>query len=176
VCEAKVVDDNGNALGDNEIGEIWLRGPNVIPGYWKNPAATEAAFGGGWFRSGDLGYRDSEGFYYVVDRKKDVIIRGGENVYCAEVEAAILGQPGIKDCAVIGLPDPEYGEQVAAVIQVADAVHAGALPDQLRAALAGTLAKFKIPSSFKLTEAELPRTATGKVLKRELREMFTRTG
>ena len=173
-CEARVVDENGNDVHTAEIGEIWLRGPNVIPGYWKNPEATEAAFGGGWFRSGDLGYRDSEGLYYVVDRKKDVIIRGGENVYCAEVEAAILEHPLVKDVAVVGLPDPEYGEQVAAVIQVANEGAAAKLPDELRASLAATLAKFKIPTSYKLTEYELPRTATGKVLKRELRELFAR--
>jgi acyl-CoA synthetase (AMP-forming)/AMP-acid ligase II len=137
-----------------------------------NPEATEAAFGGGWFRSGDLGYRDSEGFYYVVDRKKDVIIRGGENVYCAEVEAAILEHPMVKDVAVIGLPDQEYGEQVAAVIQVADEARAKSLPDELREKLSASLAKFKIPSSYKIQESELPRNATGKVLKRELREMF----
>lgn len=173
-CDAIIVDDNGNPLGDNQIGELWVRGPNIIPGYWKNPDATEAAFGGGWFRTGDLGYRDSGGLHYVVDRKKDVIIRGGENVYCAEVEAAILEHPLVKDVAVVGLPDPEYGEQVAAVIQVADQAAAGALPDELRSMLSAKLARFKIPSSFKLTEGELPRTATGKVLKRELREMFAR--
>jgi acyl-CoA synthetase (AMP-forming)/AMP-acid ligase II len=173
-CEARVVDENGKDVHTAEVGEIWLRGPNVIPGYWKNPEATEAAFGGGWFRSGDLGYRDSEGLYYVVDRKKDVIIRGGENVYCAEVEAAILEHPLVKDVAVVGLPDPEYGEQVAAVIQVANEAAAAKLPDELRASLAATLAKFKIPSSYRLTEHELPRTATGKVLKRELRELFAR--
>jgi long-chain acyl-CoA synthetase len=173
-AEVRVVDDNGKDLHTAEIGEIWIRGPNVIPGYWKNPAATEAAFGGGWFRSGDLGYRDSEGLYYVVDRKKDVIIRGGENVYCAEVEAAILEHPLVKDCAVIGLPDPEYGEKVAAMIQVADAARAAHLPDELRSSLGVSLAKFKIPTAFKLTEHELPRTATGKVLKRELRELLAK--
>ena len=173
-AEVRIVDDAGNDLHTSEIGELWIRGPNVIPGYWKNPEATEAAFGGGWFRSGDLGYHDSEGLYYVVDRKKDVIIRGGENVYCAEVEAAILEHPLVKDAAVIGLPDPEYGEQVAAVIQVADAASAAGLPDALRTALAATLAKFKIPTSYKLTEHELPRTATGKVLKRELRALFAK--
>ena len=171
-CEARIVDENGKDVHTAEVGELWLRGPNVIPGYWKNPEATEAAFGGGWFRSGDLGYRDSEGLYYVVDRKKDVIIRGGENVYCAEVEAAILEHPLVKDVAVVGLPDAEYGEQVAAVIQVANEGAAAKLPDELRNSLAATLAKFKIPSSYKLTEHELPRTATGKVLKRELRELF----
>ena len=170
--EVRIVDEQGMDVPEGEVGEIWMRGPNVIPGYWKNPTATEAAFGGGWFRSGDLGYRDAEGFHYVVDRKKDVIIRGGENVYCAEVEAQILEHPLVKDVAVVGLPDPEYGEQVAAVIQVADVGRAAALPDELRAELAKSLAKFKIPSSYKLTTAELPRTATGKVLKRELRELF----
>ncbi len=173
-AEIRIVDDNGNDLKTTEVGELLIRGPNVIPGYWKNPVATEAAFGGGWFRSGDLGYRDSEGLYYVVDRKKDVIIRGGENVYCAEVEAAILEHPLVKDVAVVGLPDPEYGEQVAAMIQVAEVARAASLPDELRASLAVSLAKFKIPTSFKLTEHELPRTATGKVLKRELRELFAR--
>ncbi len=172
--EVRIVDDQGNDVPEGEVGEIWMRGPNIIPGYWKNPAATEAAFGGGWFRSGDLGYRDAEGFHYVVDRKKDVIIRGGENVYCAEVEAAILEHPLVKDVAVVGLPDPEYGEQVAAVIQVADVGRASALPDELRSSLSTSLAKFKIPTSYKLTTEELPRTATGKVLKRELRELFKR--
>jgi long-chain acyl-CoA synthetase len=173
-CDAVIVDDNGTPLDDNQIGELWVRGPNIIPGYWKNPVATEAAFGGGWFRTGDLGYRDANGLHYVVDRKKDVIIRGGENVYCAEVEAAILEHPLVKDVAVVGLPDAEYGEQVAAVIQVADQAKAAALPDELRTMLAAKLARFKIPSSYKLTEGELPRTATGKVLKRELRDMFAR--
>ena len=173
-CEVRIVDEQGKDLPSTEIGELWIRGANVIPGYWKNPEATEAAFGGGWFRTGDLGYRDSEGLHYVVDRKKDVIIRGGENVYCAEVEAAILEHPLVKDVAVIGLPDPEYGEQVAAMIQVADVERAAGLPDELRTALAPVLARFKIPSAFKLTAFELPRTATGKVLKRELRELFAK--
>ncbi|MBN9532491.1 MAG: acyl--CoA ligase [Alphaproteobacteria bacterium] len=171
-AEVRFVDDSGKDLGNNQIGELWIRGANVIPGYWNKPDATEAAFGGGWFRTGDLGYQDDEGFCYVVDRKKDVIIRGGENVYCAEVEAAILEHPLVRDVAVVGLPDPEYGEQVAAVIQVGDRAQARALPDELRASLATTLARFKIPSAYQVTEEELPRTATGKVLKRELRSMF----
>ncbi len=172
VLDVRIVDEQGSDVAEGEIGELWFRGPNIIPGYWKNPAATEAAFGSGWFRSGDLGYRDADGLHYVVDRKKDVIIRGGENVYCAEVEAAILEHPLVKDAAVVGLPDPEYGEQVAAVIQVGDAARAASLPGELRASLAVSLARFKIPTSYELTENDLPRTATGKVLKRELREMF----
>ncbi len=172
-CEAIIVDDQGTALGDGEIGELWVRGPNIIPGYWRNPEATDAAFGGGWFRTGDLGYRSAEGLYYVVDRKKDVVIRGGENVYCAEVEAAILEHPLVRDVAIVGLPDAEYGEQVAAVIQVADVATAASLPDELRAMLATKLARFKVPTSYKLTVEDLPRTATGKVLKRELRALFS---
>jgi long-chain acyl-CoA synthetase len=171
-CDAIIVDEQGATLGDDEIGELWVRGPNIIPGYWRNPEATEAAFGGGWFRTGDLGYRTAEGLYYVVDRKKDVVIRGGENVYCAEVEAAILEHPMVRDVAIVGLPDPEYGEQVAAVIQVADLGETAVLPDELRAMLTTRLARFKVPTSYRLTLDDLPRTATGKVLKRELRDMF----
>jgi acyl-CoA synthetase (AMP-forming)/AMP-acid ligase II len=169
-----IVDDAGRALADNEIGELWIRGPNVVMGYWKNPEATEAAFGNGWFRTGDLGYRDANGLHYVVDRKKDVIIRGGENVYCAEVEAALLEHTLVRDVAVVGLPDADYGEQVAAVVQVQDAARADHLPDELKAFLGEKLARFKIPTYFQLTEEELPRTATGKILKRQLRDMFAK--
>jgi steroid-24-oyl-CoA synthetase len=171
-ADVKIVDEQGNELGDDQIGELLVRGPNVIPGYWNNPQATESAFGGGWFRTGDLGYRDARGLHYVVDRKKDVIIRGGENVYCAEVEAAMLEHPMVKDVAVVGIPHPMYGEEVAAVIQVRDAAGKDGLPAELRAALAGSLAQFKIPTAFRLSESDLPRTATGKVLKRELRALF----
>jgi long-chain acyl-CoA synthetase len=172
-ADARVVGEDGRDLGVGEIGEIWIRGPNVIPGYWRNPEATEAAFGGGWFRTGDLGLRDEAGLYYVVDRMKDVIIRGGENVYCAEVEAALLEHPRVRDAAVVGLPHQDYGEEVAAVIQVtaSDLADPGAA-DDIRESLADRLARFKIPTAIKLTEGELPRTATGKILKRELRSRY----
>ncbi len=170
-CDARIVDENGRDVSTGEVGEIWLRGPNVIPGYWKNPEATEAAFGGGWFRSGDLGLRDEAGLYYVVDRMKDVIIRGGENVYCAEVEAALLEHPRVRDAAVVGLPNKDYGEEVAAVIQVA-AEDIGRLEDDIRQSLSDRLARFKIPTTILLIEADLPRTATGKLLKRELRTQY----
>ncbi|HLY81074.1 MAG TPA: class I adenylate-forming enzyme family protein, partial [Caulobacteraceae bacterium] len=114
-ADVRVVGEDGGDVAEGSIGEIWIRGPNVIPGYWNNPQATEAAFGGGWFRSGDLGYRGATGLYYVVDRIKDVIIRGGENVYCAEVEALLLEHPRVRDAAVVGLPHHDYGEEVAAV-------------------------------------------------------------
>jgi long-chain acyl-CoA synthetase len=172
-ADIRVVDDEGRDVAAGEVGEIWVRGPNVIPGYWNKPEATEAAFGGGWFRTGDLGFVDERGLYYVVDRKKDVIIRGGENVYCAEVEAAILEQPRVRDAAVIGLPHKDYGEEVAALVQVDPENLGEATVEDIREALAGRLARFKIPSVIRLTTEPLPRTATGKVLKRELRESFT---
>jgi long-chain acyl-CoA synthetase len=175
-ADIRIVDETGADAPDGVIGELWVRGPNVIPGYWRNPAATEAAFGGGWFRTGDLGRRDHDGLHYVVDRIKDVIIRGGENVYCAEVEAVILEHPSVLDAAVVGLPHPEYGEEVVAVVQVRpdSLAEPNAAVEALLEALSNRLARFKIPSQVRLTPGELPRTATGKVLKRELRAHFDR--
>ncbi len=172
-CEIRVVGDNGQDLGTGEIGEIWMRGPNVIPGYWRNPTATEEAFGDGWFRSGDLGYRDEDGDYFIVDRKKDVIIRGGENVYCVEVETALLEHGHVRDVGVLGLPHPELGEIVACVIQPsASAPPASQAEAELRAHLEEKLAKFKIPARYAFTNEDLPRTATGKLLKRDMRGKF----
>ena len=175
-AQIRIVGEEGEDKAVGEVGELWVRGPNVIPGYWKNPAATEAAFGGGWFRTGDLGYVDAEGLYYVVDRKKDVVIRGGENVYCAEVEAAILEQPGVRDAAVVGLPHEALGEEVAVVIQVAPEDLVPATADAILAPLGASLARFKIPTRVRLTSEELPRTATGKILKRELRQSYFDAG
>ena len=140
--DVRIVDDDGNDLGDGHIGELWVRGPNIIPGYWRNPEATEAAFGGGWFRTGDLGLRDADGLYYVVDRKKDVIIRGGENVYCAEVEALLLEHPKVRDAAVVGLPHRDYGEEVGALIQVAAADLDDKVGEEIRLSLENRLARF----------------------------------
>ena len=116
--DVRIVDDAGNDLSLDTIGELWVRGPNIFAGYWQNPQATDAAFDNGWFKTGDLGYVDNEGFYYVVDRKKDVVIRGGENVYCAEVEGVLHTHPGVLDVALIGLPHPSLGEEVAAVVEL----------------------------------------------------------
>ncbi|HZZ86796.1 MAG TPA: class I adenylate-forming enzyme family protein [Caulobacteraceae bacterium] len=170
--DVRIVGDDGEDLGVGHIGELWVRGPNIIPGYWRNPEATEAAFGGGWFRTGDLGLRDEAGLYYVVDRKKDVIIRGGENVYCAEVEALLLEHPKVRDAAVVGLPHRDYGEEVGAVIQVAATDLDDSVGEQIRQSLENRLARFKIPTTIKLTDGDLPRTATGKILKRELRSNY----
>jgi long-chain acyl-CoA synthetase len=170
VADARIVKDDGSEAHDGEIGEIWIRGPNVVAGYWNKPEATEESFGGGWFRTSDLGYRSEEGFYYVVDRKKDVVIRGGENVYCAEVEAVLHEHDSVLDVAVIGLPDRMLGEEVGAVVQL----RAGHTPDAavLQALVASRLARFKVPTRFFFVDEPLPRTATGKVLKRELKERF----
>jgi long-chain acyl-CoA synthetase len=171
-ADVRIVGEDGRDVPEGRIGELWVRGPNVIPGYWQNPQATEAAFGGGWFRTGDLGYRDADGFHHVVDRIKDVIIRGGENVYCAEVEAALLEHPRVRDAALIGLPHPDWGEEVAAILQVRSEDLHEAMAQDIRASLDGRLARFKIPTAVRLTDLELPRTATGKILKRELRQRY----
>ena len=171
VADVQVVADDGALLGDGEIGEIRVRGPNVVQGYWNKPEATAASFTNGWFHTGDLGYRDEDGFYYVVDRKKDVVIRGGENVYCAEVEAVLFHHPDVLDVAIIGLPHRELGEEVAAVVES----RPGRRPDtaDLQAFVAARLARFKVPSRVILIDEPLPRTATGKVLKRELKDRYT---
>ncbi|MFU8815979.1 MAG: class I adenylate-forming enzyme family protein [Pseudomonadales bacterium] len=171
VADVQVVADDGAVLGDGEVGEIWIRGPNVVQGYWNKPEATAEAFTDGWFHSGDLGYRDEAGFYYVVDRKKDVVIRGGENVYCAEVEAVLFHHPDVLDVAIIGLPHRELGEEVVAVVEP----RPGKQPagNDIQAFVAARLARFKVPSQVIFSDEPLPRTATGKVLKRELKDRYT---
>jgi long-chain acyl-CoA synthetase len=172
ICEAKVVDPAGRELGPGELGELWLRGPNLISGYWNRPEETSKSFTDGWFHTGDVGKVDSEGFIYIVDRIKDMIIRGGENVYCTEVEAALAEHPGIKAAAVIGLPHPALGEEVGAVVQVDPARPVDAA--ELDAFLRQRLAAFKVPSRVWFRQEPLPMSPAGKVLKRELREQVLR--
>jgi acyl-CoA synthetase (AMP-forming)/AMP-acid ligase II len=164
--DVKIVDADGETLGVGEVGEICMRSPQVVPGYWNDDVATKAAFRDGWFHSGDVGYLDEEGFLYVVDRLKDVVIRGGENVYCVEVEVVLHEHPSVADVAVIGVEERVMGERVCAVVVPrGDAdVH---LAD-LRAFASDRLAGFKHPEALFLID-ELPTTATGKVAKRELR-------
>lgn len=170
-ADAKVVSEDGTELGTSEVGEIWVRGPNIVPGYWNRPEATAESFTDGWFHSGDLGYRDEDGYYYVVDRIKDVVLRGGENVYCAEVEAVIFRHPAVEDVAVIGLPHRELGEEVAAVIQPREGSTLD--PEELKKFVGQHLARFKVPSRVLVTDEPLPRTATGKVLKRDLKSRYS---
>ncbi len=168
VIEVKIVGADGTDLATGEVGEIWLKGPTVVRGYFNNPEATAAAFKDGWFATGDLGRLDDEGYLYVVDRLKDVIIRGGENIYAAEVEAALYEHPDITEAAIIGIPDERLGEEVGAVVRVRDG--AGLTEDDIRTHVRERLASFKVPTRIWITNEELPRNAAGKVLKRELRE------
>src|SRR5205823_10937589 len=163
-ADVRVVDaDGGEDVAAGRVGELWIAGPNVVRGYWNKPGETAASFTDGWFHTGDLGYVDEAGLVYVVDRLKDVVIRGGENVYCAEVEAVLFEHPAVEDVAIIGLPDDRLGEQVAAVVKPRPGASPGA--DDLRAFVAGRLARFKVPDEVIFRDEPLPRTATGKVLK-----------
>lgn len=165
VMDVKICDPTGVELPRGEVGELCLRGPIVIMGYWNRPDATAETIVDGWLHTGDLARIDDEGFVYIVDRAKDMVIRGGENVYCAEVEAALFEHPAIDDAAVIGIPDDELGEQVGAVVRITSPVTAG----DLQAFLRTRLAEFKIPVRFWFHEEELPRNPGGKILKTVLR-------
>ena len=167
--QARIVDEQGQEVGPEQVGELWLAGPTLCSGYWQRPDASAALFVGPWLQTGDLFRRDADGFYYVVDRKKDLYISGGENVYPAEVEAAIQRQPGVVAAAVIGIPDPRWGEVGCAFVQMA----AGQTLDTaaLQAALGLCLARFKCPRELRQLDA-LPLNSSGKVQKAELRRRW----
>ncbi|MFE3451099.1 class I adenylate-forming enzyme family protein [Nonomuraea sp. NPDC059194] len=166
VVDVRVCDPAGTSLPAGEVGELCLRGPNVILGYWNKPSATAETFVDGWLHTGDLARVDDEGFVYIVDRAKDMVIRGGENVYCAEVEAALFEHPSVDDVAVIGVPHDELGEEVGAVIRLSGAATAEELTVFLKERIAG----FKVPAHYWFREAELPRNPGGKILKTRLRQ------
>ncbi|MFH8655978.1 long-chain fatty acid--CoA ligase [Streptomyces afghaniensis] len=152
-----------------EVGEVVVRGPHVMPGYWGLPEETAASFADGWFRSGDAAQIDEDGYVYIVDRIKDMIISGGENIYPAEIEDQLLAHPDIVECAVIGVPDDKWGEVPRAVVVPREG--AALDPDEVLASLAGRLAKYKIPKSVVVAD-ELPRTASGKLLKSRVRKRY----
>ena len=166
--QARVVDDDMNDVAPGEVGEIVYRGPTMMLGYWENPTATADAFHGGWFHSGDLVRVDDEGFVYVVDRKKDMIISGGENIYCAEVENALFAHPKILEAAVIGRPDSRWGEIPVAFVALRPEAGGELSLDELQPFLDEQLARYKHPKVVVCVEA-LPRNASGKVVKGELR-------
>jgi steroid-24-oyl-CoA synthetase len=169
IMEIRVVDDDGNPLPTGEVGEICFRGANLIRGYWNNPEATaEVIDPDGWLRSGDLGRLDDEGFIYVEDRAKDMVLRAGENVYCAEVESAVYEYPGIAEAAVFGVPHERLGEEVALAVVPSTGVDLDV--DGLLAHLRRHLAAFKVPTIVRLRDDRLPRNASGKVVKRDLRD------
>ena len=163
--EFRIVDDAGNDVPDGEPGEIVIRGHNVMKGYWGKPEATEAAIKDGWFHTGDVARRDEDGFYFIVDRKKDMIIRGGYNVYPREIEEVLYEHPAIAEAAVIGMPHAELGEEVAAVVALKPG--ASASPDELRDYVKGKVAAYKYPRRVEIVDA-LPKGPTGKILKREI--------
>jgi acyl-CoA synthetase (AMP-forming)/AMP-acid ligase II len=169
--DIRVTDDEGKPCAPRVPGEVCMYGPSVVRGYWNKPEATAEAFVDGWFSSGDIGFLDEDGLLFIVDRKKDVVIRAGENVYCAEVEAVLFEHPAIADVAIIGLPHASLGEEVAAVVELQPATAASA--DDLQTYARQRLAEFKVPSRVFFRDTPLPRTATGKVLKRELRDELT---
>ena len=168
--EVKVVDDKGNELPRGEVGELWYKGPIVVRGYWQNEQATRETFVDGWIKTGDLAKIDDEGFVYIVDRAKDIVIRGGENIACQEVEAALYAHPDVAEAAVFGLPDDRFGEVPGAV------VHLRGEPalDQatLQAFLADHIAAFKVPARIWFSTVALPRLGTEKIDKVSLRNTY----
>jgi long-chain acyl-CoA synthetase len=166
--EIEAFADDGTQQPRGILGEIRIRGPVVIRCYWNKPEATAETIVDGWLCTGDIGRVDDEGFVYIEDRKKDMVLRGGENVYCAEVEAAIYDLEGVREAIVFGVPDERLGEEVAAVIVFADGVDRTA--ESIRAELAAHIAKFKIPAHIRVQTDELPRNASGKFLKRAVRD------
>jgi acyl-CoA synthetase (AMP-forming)/AMP-acid ligase II len=164
-----IVGGEGEFLPPGESGELVIRGNTLASGYYKDPDETARAFRNGGFHSGDIGYKDVDGFVYISDRKKDMIISGGFNIYPSEIERILLAHPAVQDCAVVGVPDTEWGEAVKAVIELKSGatLDAATLEQLCRAALAG----YKVPKSFEFWP-EIPRSPVGKVLKRAVRERF----
>ncbi len=176
----RVVDEEIKDLAAGEIGQVIVRGPNVMKGYWNKPEQTASVLRDGWYHTGDLGYLDAEGCLQLVDRAKDMIVSGGENVYSTEVEEALYRHPDVFECAVFGVPDPQWGEAVRAVVVLrGEASRDGAAPDAvapdaaaLREHCRELLGGYKVPKLIEIRSEPLPRSAAGKVLKRELRAPF----
>ncbi|HEX9947382.1 MAG TPA: class I adenylate-forming enzyme family protein [Allosphingosinicella sp.] len=171
VADLKIMSPDGAAeLPIGEVGELWARGPQVVKGYWNQPEASAATFVDGWVRTGDLARLDEEGFCYIVDRAKDMVIRGGENIYCIEVENVLFDHPAVTDAALIGLPHRTLGEEPAAVVHLAPG--AEATEEELKAWVRERLAVFKTPVRIAFLPQPLPRNANGKILKNELKVLF----
>lgn len=170
VCELKIVNQQGESLPIGEIGELCIKGPQVVAGYWNKPDASAETFRQGWLHTGDLARMDSEGFVYICDRAKDMLIRGGENVYCVEVEDALYSHPDIMDAAVIGLPHRVLGEEVGAMVQIKP--NASVNENILKDHVASKLAAFKVPIRIDFSDEPLPRNANGKILKNVVKEQM----
>jgi long-chain acyl-CoA synthetase len=170
VCDMRIVGAAGETLPPGEVGELWARGPNVVRGYWNNPEATAQTFADGWLKTGDLAKLDEEGFCYIVDRKKDMLIRGGENIYSIEVEEVLYSHPAVMDAALVGIPHRTLGEEPGAVVTLKPG--AQATEAQLREFVAARLAAFKVPVKIAFWPGPLPRNPNGKILKGELKRLF----
>jgi long-chain acyl-CoA synthetase len=168
--EVEVVDENYRHVKPGEVGEVVARGPNVMMGYWNRPEETATALRGGWLHTGDMATIDEDGYIYLVDRKKDMIISGGENVYSTEVENVVYQHPAVREAAVIGVPDEKWGEAVKAIVTLKDG--ASLTESELIEFCASRLADYKVPKSVEIRAGELPKSGTGKILKKELREPY----
>jgi long-chain acyl-CoA synthetase len=168
--EVRVVKEDGSDAIPGEVGEIIARGPNIMLGYWKRPDATEDVLRDGWLHTGDLATVDEDGYIYLVDRKKDMIVTGGENVFSTEVEAVLYAHPSVKEAAVIPIPDPDWGEAVHACVVLRDGENTAA--ENLQQFCMERLANYKVPRSIEFIAGELPKGGTGKILKKQLRERY----
>jgi long-chain acyl-CoA synthetase len=166
----QVVDESGEQVEAGRHGELVARGANVMRGYWNSPEETAPAFRNGLFRTGDVGYQDAAGYFYILDRLKDMIVTGGENVYSGEVEAVIYAHPAVREAAVFGIPDLQWGELVMACVVLKPGKTLTV--DDLITHCRRTLANYKIPRRVEFSETELPKSGSGKILKRILRERF----
>ena len=168
--DVQVTDESGKQVETGRAGELVARGANVMRGYWNNPQETAHAFRNGFFRTGDIGYQDANGYFYILDRLKDMIVTGGENVYSGEVEAVIYTHPAVREVAVFGIPDPKWGEIVMAYVVLKPGKTLSA--DELIAYCRRSLANYKIPHRVEFSDTELPKSGSGKILKKVLREHF----
>ena len=168
MIDLRVLNESGKELPRLERGELQIRGVSIIKGYWDREEANLEAFDEEWLRTGDVAYIDNEGYLYIVDRIKDLVIRGGENIGCAEVEAGLLAHPHVREASVYAVPDDRLGEEVGATIFADEAID----EDELRGFLVEHIARFKIPRYLEISLDPLPRIASGKIDKRQLREKF----
>jgi long-chain acyl-CoA synthetase len=170
VCDLKVTDPDGRILPPGEVGELWAKGPNIVKGYWNKPEATAQTFVDGWVRTGDLARLDEEGFCFIIDRAKDMLIRGGENIYCVEVESVLYEHPAVMDAALVGIPHKILGEEPGAAVTLKP--DTAATEAELRGFVAERLAAFKVPVKVIFWPETLPRNANGKILKNEVKKAF----
>jgi long-chain acyl-CoA synthetase len=171
VCDLKIMNPEGTEdLAIGEVGELWARGPNIVKCYWNKPEASAQTFVDGWVRTGDLARLDEEGFCFIIDRAKDMLIRGGENIYCIEVENVLYEHPAVMDAALVPVPHHSLGEEPGAVVHLKPGLHA--TEEELRAFVAGKLAAFKVPVKVVFWPETLPRNANGKIMKNDLKKIF----